>query len=95
MNIFEYYIYKNILGVIFMKTVTMRVDDTIYQMIKRAADGERRNISNFIEYATLQYLTSSQYVSNNEMNEILNDKELVKNLEIGLQEAKNGEYNIV
>ena len=78
-----------------MKTITMRVDDAIYQMIKRAADGERRNISNFIEHATLQYLTSSAYVSNNEMNEILNDKELVKNLEIGLQEAKNGAYDIV
>ena len=97
MNIFEYNIKNNILlkGIISMKTVTMRVDDSIYQMIKRAADGERRNISNFIEYATLQYLTSSQYVSDNEMNEILNDKELVKNLEIGLQEAKNGDYNIV
>ena len=78
-----------------MKTVTMRVEDSIYQMIKRAADGERRNISNFIEYATLQYLTSSQYVSDTEMNDILNDKELVKNLEIGLQEAKSGDYNIV
>jgi len=82
-------------GAIFMKTVTMRVNDTIYQMIKRAADGERRNISNFIEYATLQYLTSSQYVSDSEMNEILNDKELVKNLDIGLREAKNGDYDIV
>ena len=78
-----------------MKTVTMRVEDSIYQMIKRTADGERRNISNFIEYATLQYLTSSQYVSDIEMNNILNDKELVKNLEIGLQEAKSGDYNIV
>ena len=78
-----------------MKTVTMRVDDSVYQIIKTAADGERRNISNFIEYATLQYLTSSQYVSDTEMNEILNDKELVKNLEIGLQEAKSGDYTIV
>ncbi len=78
-----------------MKTVTMRVDDAIYKMIKTAADGQRRNISNFIEYATLQYLTSSQYISDDEMNEILNDKELVKNLEIGLKEAKNGDYTIV
>lgn len=78
-----------------MKTITMRVDDSIYQMIKTAANGERRNISNFIEYAVLQYLTSSQYVSDSEMNEILNDEELVKNLEIGLQEAKNGDYVIV
>lgn len=78
-----------------MKTVTMRVDDTIYQMIKLAADGQRRNISNFIEFATIQYLTSSQYVDDSEMNEILNDKELVKNLKLGLKEAKSGEYNIV
>ncbi len=55
----------------------MRVDDSIYQMIKAAADGQKRNISNFIEFATLQYLTSVQYVENSEMNEILNDKELV------------------
>ena len=78
-----------------MKTVTMRVDDAIYKMIKTAASGQRRNISNFIEYATLQYLTSSQYVSDTEMNEILEDKELVKNLETGLKEAKNRDYTIV
>ncbi|WP_457605991.1 CopG family transcriptional regulator [Nitratifractor sp.] len=78
-----------------MKTITMRVDDSIYQMIKTAADGQRRNISNFIEYATLQYLASSQYISDVEMNEILEDEELVKNLEIGLKEMENGEYTIV
>ncbi len=78
-----------------MKTVTMRVDDAVYQMIKLAADGQRRNISNFIEYATLQYLTSSQYVSDNEMNEILKDEALVKNLQLGLKEAKDGDYTIV
>ena len=78
-----------------MKTVTMRVDDSIYKMIKLAADGQRRNISNFIEYATLQYLTSSQYVNDNEMNEILNDKELVESLQLGFEEAKSGDYTIV
>ena len=46
-----------------MKTLTMRVDDSTYQMIKLAADGQKRNISNFIEFATLQYLTSSQEAS--------------------------------
>ncbi|MBD3843980.1 MAG: CopG family transcriptional regulator [Campylobacterales bacterium] len=73
----------------------MRVDDATYEMIKLAADGQRRNISNFIAFATMQYLTSSQYVDDSEMNEILNDKELVKNLKLGLKEAKSGEYNIV
>lgn len=78
-----------------MKTVTMRVDDSVYQMISLAASGERRNISNFIEFATLQYLSSAQYVDNSEMAEIMADKELVQNLRKGFKEAKNGEYTIV
>ena len=73
----------------------MRVDDSIYDMIKLAADGQKRNLSNFIEFATLQYLTSSQFVDNDEMSEIMNDKELVKNLMDGLNDFKNGDYTIV
>lgn len=78
-----------------MKTVTMRVDDKIYEMIKQAAQGQKRNISNFIEFATLQYLTSAQYVDGSEMEEILGDHELVKNLKSGLEDMKNGDYTIV
>jgi len=70
-----------------VKTVTMRVDDVVYQMIKLAADGQRRNISNFIEFAIMQYLTSSQYVDDVEMDEILRDKELVENLRLGQKEV--------
>lgn len=78
-----------------MKTVTMRVDDSIYDMIKLAAQGQKRNLSNFIEFATMQYLTSSQFVENEEMTEIMNDEELVKNLMNGLDDFKNGDYTIV
>ena len=73
----------------------MRVDDSSYDMIKLAADGQKRNLSNFIEFATMQYLTSSQFVDNDEMSEIMNDKELVKNLMDGLNDFKNGDYTIV
>jgi len=78
-----------------MKTVTMRVDDSIYQMIKLAAEGQKRNISNFIEYATTQYLTSSQYINSSEMDEILTDKTLLKNLKSGLDDLDKGNYTIV
>jgi uncharacterized protein (DUF1778 family) len=78
-----------------MKTVTMRVDDSIYDMIKLAAEGQKRNLSNFIEFATMQYLTSSQFVDADEMNEISTDKELVENLMNGLEDFKNGDYKIV
>jgi uncharacterized protein (DUF1778 family) len=59
-----------------MKTVTMRVDDSVYDMIKLAAVRQKRNLSNFIEFATMQYLTSSQFVENNEMAEIMDDKKI-------------------
>ena len=78
-----------------MKTITLRVNDDIYQMIKLASEGEKRNISNFIEYATLQYLTLNQYVENEEMRDILKDKELIKSLNKGLKEAKEKDYNFV
>lgn len=73
----------------------MRVDDSIYNMMKLAAEGQRRNLSNFIEFATMQYLTSSQFVEKDEMNEILEDKDLVENLMNGLEDFKKGEYTIV
>jgi len=78
-----------------MKTVTMRVNDSVYDMIKLAAEGQKRNLSNFIEFATMQYLTSSQFVDSSEMKEITSDKELVENLMNGLEDFKNGDYKIV
>ena len=73
----------------------MRVDDNTYDTIKAAADGQKRNISNFLEFATMQYLSSSQYVDNVEMQEILSDKDLVKNLKSGLEDFNSGDYTIV
>ena len=78
-----------------MKTVTMRVDDSIYQMIKQAADGQKRNLSNFIEFATLQYLSSVQFVDSDEMSEILEDKELCQNLKNGMNDMKKENYTLV
>lgn len=73
----------------------MRVDDSVYNIIQLAAQGQKRNISNFIEFATMQYLTSSQYVDNSEMAEILSDTCLVETLKQGLEEIKNNEFTIV
>ena len=78
-----------------MKTVTMRVDDSVYNIIQLAAQGQKRNISNFIEFATMQYLTSAQYVDNSEMAEILNDASLVETLKQGMEDIKNNEFTIV
>ena len=77
------------------KTVTLRIADDVYQLLKTAANGQRRNLSNFIEYATLQYLTSTAYVDDKEMEDILSDSELVSNLNSGIKNVKKSEYKIV
>ena len=78
-----------------MKTITIRVDETVYNLLKKAADGERRTISNFMENASLSYLTNEIYVSDNEMDQILNEPSLVKGLKKGIDEVKKGKYKIV
>lgn len=77
------------------KTITIRIDDDTYEMFRKAADGERRSISNFIEYAALSYITGEAYVSNGEMRDILADKALVKSLRKGLDDVKKGRYSVV
>jgi len=78
-----------------MKTITIRIDDEVYNILKKAADGERRSISNFIENASLSYLTNEFYVTDAEMNSILKDEDLVKSLKKGMDEASKGKYRIV
>lgn len=77
------------------KTITMRVDEETYQMFKTAAEGERRSISNFIEYATLSFLTHESVVSDQEMVGILRDEQLLHNLQQGHNEIEEGKYRIV
>lgn len=74
------------------KTITMRVDDTIYSILKKAADGERRSISNFLEFAALAYLTRDIHVSDEEMNEILADTALTGSIKKGLKDVQKGRY---
>ncbi|MBP7902581.1 MAG: CopG family transcriptional regulator [Spirochaetes bacterium] len=78
-----------------MKTITVRIDDSVYNILKKAADGERRTISNFLENASLSYLTNEIYVSDYEMAEILKDAKLVSGIKKGLNDIKKGKYTIV
>lgn len=77
------------------KTITLRIDDKTYNLIRAAATGSRRSISNFIEYATMAYLAEDSFVSDSEMAEILADTELVTGLEQGRKDIANKRYTIV
>lgn len=77
------------------KTITLRVDDDTYELIKKAAAGERRSISNFIEYATVGFLTEESFVTNDEMGEILKNEQLLKNLRQGAADISSGDFEVV
>ena len=77
------------------KTITLRLDDKTYELIRAAANGERRSISNFIEYATVAYLAEDSFVSDTEMMEIRGDEDLVSDLERGRAEVAGQNYSII
>jgi len=74
------------------KTITLRVEDNVYNTLKRAADGDRRTISNFIEYATINFILNNNIVDDEEMNEIMFFE---KDLNKGLEDIRKGRYKII
>ncbi|MDI6794952.1 MAG: CopG family transcriptional regulator [bacterium] len=77
------------------KTVTVRLEDAVYEKIKNFAQAERRPISNFIENATLNYVEETAFADDLEMIEILSNKELLSMLKQGSKDAKEKRGRIV
>ena len=74
------------------KTITVRIDDEIYNIFKKAAEGQKRTISNYLEYATLNYTVNETVVDDNEMNEIMS---FGKDLRKGLNDVSAGRYKVI
>lgn len=74
------------------KTITVRIDDSVYEIFKRAADGQKRTISNYLEYATLNYTMNESIVDDLEMEEILGFE---KDIKKGLSDVSAGRYRII
>ena len=70
------------------KTVTVRLNDKVYNLFRNLAESENRPLSNFIETSVLRYVESSQLVDEYEMAEILNNQELSSSLKRGVEDAK-------
>lgn len=70
------------------KTITLRVESKVYQLLLARAKSERRPLSNYIEVAALLYSTHSEFADDSEMAEIMADKKLVKRLKEGSKDAK-------
>lgn len=71
------------------KTVTLRLDDPVYQLFKGVAERENRPISNFIETAVMRFVQDHETVDEFEMVEIRGNIELNQSLKRGHQDAKH------
>jgi len=70
----------------------VRLDENVYEIFKKAADGQKRTISNYIEYATLNYTVNETVVDDTEMNEILGFEDQINK---GLSDIAAGRYKII
>lgn len=69
------------------KTVTLRLDDVSYDIIKNHAIADNRPLSNYIETATLKFIEEVDYVDDYEMENIMNDEKLIRSLKKGSSDA--------
>jgi uncharacterized protein (DUF1778 family) len=70
------------------KTVTLRLDDEVYDLFVEAAKAEKRSLSNLIETAALSRIHEQQFIDDAEMSEILANENLLKRMRKGARESK-------
>ena len=70
------------------KTVTLRLKDNLYNLLRRLAEKDNRTLSNFIETATVRYIEEHEFADEYEMAEIRGNQELNKSLKRGMKDAK-------
>ena len=76
------------------KTITLRLDDGVYQHFRDLAELDNRPLSNFIETAALRFLETKQFADEFEMDEIRANRALNRSLKKGLKDAadKRGRF---
>ena len=77
------------------KTVTLRVDDTVYGKLRSWAKRDNRPLSNFIETAALRFIEDHEVVDEFEMAEIEGNEALNASIKRGLKNAKAGSGRFV
>jgi hypothetical protein len=72
------------------KTVTLRLEEEVYNVFLEAAKAENRPLSNLIETAALSRIREQQFVDDAEMSEIMANENLLKRLKKGGRDAEMG-----
>ena len=76
------------------QTVTLRLEDSVYQKFKGLATHDNRPLSNYIQTAALRFIEEHEFVDEFEMAEISNNASLNRSLKNDLRDAnvKRGRF---
>ncbi len=77
------------------KTVTLRLDESVYEKFRNWAKRDNRPLSNFIETAALRFIENHEEIDEFEMAEISGNDALNKSIRSGLKDAKAGRGRFV
>jgi predicted transcriptional regulator len=69
------------------KTVTLRLDEELYQKFRDLAKSDNRPISNFIETAALLFIEQQEFADEFEMKDIRENTDLNRSITRGLRDA--------
>ena len=70
------------------KTVTLRLNENIYELFRTMAESDNRTLSNFIETSALRYIEEHECVDDYEMEEIRGNQQLNRSLKRALKDMK-------
>lgn len=70
------------------KTITLKINEELYQILKKHAENENRSLTNFIETATLKYIDQIEFVDEFEMEEINQNSDLKERIKNGSGDRK-------
>ena len=69
-------------------TISLNIDDKLYEALKAYAEVENRSISNFVETAAMKYIEEIEFADDLEMEAIESDRELTDGIRQGIDDAK-------
>jgi hypothetical protein len=77
------------------KTVTLRLNENVYELFRSMAENDNRTLSNFIETSALRYIEENEYADEYEMDEIRKNASLNKSLKRALKDMKSNKGRFI
>lgn len=78
-----------------LRTVTLRLDQDVYQLFHAWALADNRSLSNLIETSAKKHLEECLFADETEMRDIREDRRLVQKLRQGSRAAKTRQGRFV